>query len=575
MRTFKEIRDTQGNVTHIETTLTGSNLLNTAKLNKGNAFSIEERIEFNLEGKLPLHVETLEQQSRRFYAQYLEQAKNIQKNIFLNALRDSNETLFYHLVGKHIKEMLPILYTPTVGEAVERFSLEMRKPRGLYISYPSINMVDSILDNRLNPEVDLIVVTDGEGILGIGDQGVGGMNICTAKLAVYTLCGGVHPHRVLPIQLDVGTNNQKLLDDPMYLGWRHHRVSGEQYDHFIDQFVTCVQKKFPNVFLHWEDFGRENARRNLERYRDKMCTFNDDMQGTGAVALACILGALKASNQELKNQKIAIFGGGTAGCGIADQICSALIRAGLTEKEARQRFWIIDRDGLIMQDHANVFSFQAPYAHERNEVADWKLENSDNIKLLDVIKYAKPTILIGCSAVAQAFTKEVITTMGSYCERPIIFPLSNPTNRVEAIPQDITLWTEGRALIATGSPFAPVIYNNREIPIAQSNNAFIFPGLGLGVICTRAQRLTDNMLWAACNALSENAPILTDKQGSLLPDLEDARKISRKIAIAVGEQARKDGVAGIDDTVNIENQLNYHLWKPIYHRYEKVDRIID
>ena len=331
----------------LETDLTGKYLLEASKLNKGCAFSQEERVAFNLLGKLPNRVETLEEQVSRYYQQYQNKDSNLEKNVYLNAVHDSNETLFYKLISEHLVEMLPIIYTPTVGEAVEQFSHELRRMRGLYLSYPDRAHMDQMLDNRMNPEVDLIVVTDGEGVLGIGDQGIGGMNISIAKLMVYTLCGGIHPHRVLPIQLDVGTNNKKLLEDPMYLGWRHERISGKEYDDFIDTFVQAVRRKFPNIYLHWEDFGRDNARRNLERYRGEMCTFNDDMQGTGATALACVLSALTATNAKLTDQRIVMFGAGTAGVGITDQIYQVMRQQGLTEQEARSRFWMIDRTRFI------------------------------------------------------------------------------------------------------------------------------------------------------------------------------------------------------------------------------------
>ncbi len=567
---FKEIRDQHDKISHIETAMSGFKILNAAKLNKGSAFSEKERIDFNLIGKLSCAIETLEQQANRIYHQYLEKANNLQKNIYLNTLHDTNETLFFAVISQHLKEMLPVIYTPTVGEAVERFSLELRKSRGLYISYPEIEHVEMILENRLNPDVDLIVVTDGEGVLGIGDQGIGGMDICIAKLAVYTLCGGIHPHHVIPIQLDVGTNNKKLLDDPMYLGWRHERISGKEYDDFISQFVTAVQKKFPHVYLHWEDFGRDNARKNLNRYRDHMCTFNDDMQGTGAVTLACILAGVKATQTEITDQRVVIFGGGTAGCGIADQIKDAMIRSGLTEQQANQRFWIIDREGLLINDMKGLLFFQEPYARTREELTNWEVANSKNINLFDVVRHVKPTILIGCSTVTGAFSEEIIKEMAKNVHQPIILPLSNPTSKAEATPQNIIQWTDGRALIATGSPFGPVDYNGKTYEIAQSNNALVFPGLGLGVICAKAARVHDNMIWAACSTLSDHAPVLKDRTKPLLPDINDARMISRSIAIAVAKQAIQDGLANIDEKSDIEEIINNAMWQPQYYPYVKV-----
>src|SRR3990167_5268369 len=380
MLSFKMIRNGKGHISHYEVSAIGKHLLTTAKLNKGNAFSYDERHIFKLLGKLPASEETLEAQADRMYTQYQELPTPLQKNIFLNSLHDNNETLFYKLVGCHLKEMLPIVYTPTVGEAVKHFSLELRDPRGLFLSYPDKDKLEEMLANRLNKDVDLIVVTDGERVLGIGDQGIGGINISIAKLMVYTLCAGVNPHRVLPIQLDVGTNNQTLLNDPMYLGWRHERLSGKEYDDFIDLFVKAIQKKLQNVYLHWEDFGRDNARKNLERYRFKMLTFNDDMQGTGAVTLACVLSSVQAIQQTLSKKRVVFFGAGTAGVGIADQICAAMMREGISEEEARQNIWLIDRPGLLIED-SDLLDFQKPYAKSRKLIQNWQVANPKNITL--------------------------------------------------------------------------------------------------------------------------------------------------------------------------------------------------
>ncbi len=574
MLLFKEVRDEKGNVTHIETSLKGHQLLNAAKLNKCNAFSNEERKIFGLTGKLPYEVETLEQQAARIYKQNHEMSNNLQKNIHLTSLRDMNETLYFKVVGDNIKEMLPIIYTPTVGEAVEHFSLEMRKPRGLYLSFPEIDRVDEILDNRLNQFVKLIVATDGEGVLGIGDQGVGGMNISIAKLNVYTLCGGIHPHHVLPMQLDVGTNNEKLLNDPMYLGWRHERIEGDKYYDFIDKFVTAVHKKFPHIYLHWEDFGRENARTILNKYRDKICTFNDDIQGTGAVTLATVLAGIKANDEEITDQRVVILGGGTAGCGVADQIKAAMMKHGLSEKDAAARFWIVDRQGLLMSDMNNLTFFQEPYARSRDDISNWKLTDANNIQLVDVVKNAKPTILIGCSTVTGAFTEEIIKFMDSYTpNHPIILPLSNPTSKAEQTPTNILKWTNGKALIGTGSPFAPVDFNGREYVIAQTNNALVYPGIGLGITTSLAKHVTDELIWTACSTLSDNSPAIKDKSKPLLPDLKDVRKVNREIGIAVAKRARKDGLARIDDSLDIETEIDKNMWEPKYYDYKLVDEV--
>lgn len=557
-----------GDVSHIETCLTGNNLLSNPKLNKGCAFTLDEREAFQLNGLLPRQVETLEQQVARMYVQYHEHHTSLGKNIYLNVLHDYNETLFYKLVSEHLEEMLPIIYTPTVGEAVQRFSLEHRQPKGLYINYCDRDKIDSILDNRLPPEVDLTVVTDGEAVLGIGDQGIGGINISSAKLMVYTLGGGINPHRVLPIQLDVGTNNPHLLNDPMYLGWRHERVTGAAYDDFIDLFVTALTKKFPHIMLHWEDLGRDNARRLLSRYQDKICTFNGDMQGTGVVALACVLAGVAASSIPLPEHRIVIYGAGTAGVGIADQIVGALKRAGLSDEAAYQCFWLLDKPGLLT-DKMDLLPFQKPYARQAEEVASWELQKSSQINLHDVVHNVKPTILIGCSTVAGAFTESLIKLMATHVKRPIIMPLSNPTSLCEAKPEDILNWTQGNAIIATGSPFPEVQINGKWMRIAQSNNAFAFPGIGLGTIAAKASRLSNDMLWAATQKLSECSPVFQDKMAPLLPKLSEAKMVSFNVALAVAEQARAEGLAQVPDNVDFKTRIRQLMWEARYYPYVK------
>ncbi|MBX9706028.1 MAG: NAD-dependent malic enzyme, partial [Gammaproteobacteria bacterium] len=486
MLDFTVNKDSKTGTETITTSLAGKPLLSTPQLNKGTAFTYEERHAFNLLGKLPARIETLEEQVQRCYKQYSSYVTPLKRNVFLNELHDTNHVLFYRLLQQHLAEMLPTIYTPIVGTAVKEFSAEFRRPRGLYLSYQERDAMDEILDNRSNPEIDLIVVTDGEGVLGIGDQGIGGMDIPIAKLMVYTLCGGIDPTRTLPILLDVGTNNEALLNDPLYLGWRHPRLEGQEYDDFIEKFVRSVNKKFPKVFLHWEDFGRNNARRNLERYQNTLCTFNDDMQGTGVVTLAALLAAVKVNHQSLKDQRIVVFGGGTAGTGISDQIVDALMREGLTKEEARAKFWMIDRAGLLTQDMKDLTPFQYVYARDAAELADWTLAHGSVVTLADVVHHIKPTVLIGCSAVAGAFNEAIIKEMASYQDKPIILALSNPTERAEAQPVDIYQWTDGRALLATGSPFDDVTFHGVQVRIAQCNNAFVFPGLGLGLIAVQA-----------------------------------------------------------------------------------------
>lgn len=566
---FKIIRNKDDDVSHVETGLTGYDLLNNAKLNKGGAFTQDERERFDLTGLLPIQIETLEQQTERIYAQYNEHHTDLGKNIYLNVLHDYNETLFYKTISQHLEEMLPIIYTPTVGEAVQRFSLEMRKPRGLYISYPDRHKIDQILENRLPPDIDLCVVTDGGAVLGIGDQGIGGINISIAKLMVYTLCAGINPNRVLPVQLDVGTNNQHLLNDPVYLGWRNERITGQEYDDFVDQFVTSITKKFPHLMIHWEDVGRDNARRVLDRYRNEICTINGDIQTTAVVALGSILAGTLASSTPLEQHRIVILGAGTAGVGIADLIHSALIRAGLSEKEAHDKFWLVDKDGLLT-DEKELIAFQKPYARTKDEVTEWKLKESTTASLYDVINNVKPTILIGCSTATGAFNEEIVKLMASHVERPIIMPLSNPTSLSEAEPENLMKWTNGKCIIATGSPFPDYMYDGKRHRVAQCNNALAYPGIGLGAIASRARLLSDDMLWAATQALSECSPVLHDKMAPLLPKLAEAKMVSMRVALAVAEQARAEGLAQIGKDVDLKEHIKKLMWEPKYYPYRKV-----
>lgn len=569
MLSYKPIFDEYGELQYIETNLTGHDLLYAPKLNKEFAFPYEERRNFNLLGKLPFNVETLSEQANRIYKQYLEAGDKIEKNIYLNDLHEKNETLFYRVVSDHLKEMLPIIYTPTMSDVVEKLSLQVRRTRGLYLSYPERNDIEQILENRLNPDIDLIVMTDGERILGIGDQGACGMMIPIAKLMVYCLCGGVNPYRMLPIQIDVGTNNQRLLNDPLYYGWRHSRICGKEYDDFIDLIVTTIQKKFPKVLLHWEDFGRENARRNLERFRDKMCTFNDDMQGTGAVTLAAILAAINVTQTKLVDQKIILFGAGTAGVGIADQIYDAMLRNGLSKEEALKNFWLVDKQGLLTDDMNDLLPFQKMYARSKKEIQKWLPNKNGKIGLYEVVKYVKPTILIGTSTQGGAFTKEIVEMMTSYTDRPIIFPLSNPTEKAEAIPSNLLNWTNGKALIATGSPFDEVHYNGEVFQISQCNNAYIFPGLGLGVMTSKAKRVTNNMIWVAAKTLSDYSPSAKNPSASILPDLDDVQHVSREIAFAVAKEAEREGVAQVNDDIDLRMVVEKSFWKPRYVPYRK------
>lgn len=569
MLDFNLIRDEATSELQIETSIWGKSLLTIPQLNKGTAFTQEERKNFGLLGKLPHRVETLDEQVKRAYLQYASYQSRLQQNIYLNNLHDKNQILFYKLVSRYLAEMLPTIYTPIVGTAVKRFSHEYRQPRGLYITHSDKNQLDEIINNRSNPEIDVIVVTDGEGVLGIGDQGIGGMDIPVAKLMVYSLCGGIDPRRTLPIFLDVGTNNQDLLNDPFYLGCRHTRIDIEQYDAFIDAFVKSIQHHFPHAFLHWEDFGRANARRILEKYQAAACTFNDDIQGTGAVTLAALLSACEVAKIALENHRIVVFGAGSAGTGICDQIVDALHRKGLSKEEAYQRFWLIDKQGLLLEGDLELTAAQAPYARSQQEINDWGLGEKTLISLTDTVRQVKPTILIGCSAQPGAFSQEMIEIMSQTCDRPILFPLSNPDEKCEAQPKDILHWSQGKALIATGTAFPPIEYQNRIISIAQCNNALVFPGIGLGVTAVRASHLSANMIWAATEALSEFSPCKKDSFAPLLPSLDEAQAAAKYIAIAVAKTAIAEGLAQCNQDADIEQVINQLFWEPKYLSFKR------
>lgn len=556
MLDYKIVIDPDTGEEIIETNLTGKNLLTTSLLNKGTAFTQSERRELKLLGKLPAGIESLSDQVRRTKQQYMQYSTAMQKNIFLNNLHDKNEVLFYKLVSENLAEMMPMIYTPMVGAAVKKFSHEFRQPRGLYLSYPDKDHMEAIFENRTHPYIDVIVVTDGERVLGIGDQGVGAMDIPIAKLKLYSLCGGMNPFHCLPIMLDVGTNNQYLLNDPLYLGWRHERITGDAYDDFIDKFVELVKKKFPKAFLHWEDFGRDNARRILEKYQDQHCTFNDDMQGTAVVTLSAILTAVKRKKQKLSDQRFVVYGAGTAGVGIADQLLDALQREGLSQEQALKHFWLIDREGLIVTG-MDMLGFQTRYARPADEPKGADLET--------VVNRFHPTVLIGCSSQAGAFTETALKTMTKNCPHPVILALSNPNECAEAQPEDILRWTEGHAYVAMGSPFEPVEYDGQKITIPQCNNALAFPGIGLGVVASRAKRCTDNMLWAACQALSDFNANKKDPNCPILPTLGEAPEVAEKIAIAVAKQACQEGLAtAIDNIENCEKIIQDMIWTPYY-----------
>lgn len=511
-------------------------------------------------------METLDEQLQRAYCQFTLQADDLQKNIFLNNLYNTNETLFFRLIREHIQEMMPIVYTPTAGLAIQRYSDEFRKPRGIYLSYPEREHVDEILSHWDEDEIDLIVLTDSEQILGIGDQGANGIGISVAKLVVYTLCAGINPRRMLPIMIDVGTNNPDLLEDPFYLGWRNPRISHSEYHKFVETVINAINEKFPHVFLQWEDFGKKNARHHLDRYQEVMCTFNDDIQGTGAVAMAALLNAFKITGTPVSNHRVLIYGAGTAGCGIADEIWKQMVKEGLSNQEAYNNFYLMDREGLVTRSRDKIDYFKVPYARSSTETSAW--DHGDNPRdILDVVRNVRPTILIGTSTVQGAFTREVVTTMASQVERPIIFPLSNPLTLTEAKPEDIIRWTGGSALVATGSPFNAVEFQGKSYPVAQCNNALIFPGLGLGIVSSQATRMTASMMDAAIHELASSVSVYEDIP-RLLPEISQLMDVSKNIAVAVARQAIVDGVAQEKGNGDVEVLVENNRWDPVYMPYK-------
>jgi malate dehydrogenase (oxaloacetate-decarboxylating) len=541
----------------IETALSGGNLIRHHLFNKGTAFTEAERDDFNLHGLLPPTIGTLEEQMARRLKVLRNLATNFERYAFLRDLQDSNETLFYALLTAHMDELLPIVYTPTVGEGCQRFSEIWRKPRGLFISYPNRDRIDGMLTRPNLDDVRVIVVSDGERILGLGDQGAGGMGIPIGKLSLYTACAGIHPTQTLPIFLDVGTDNEERLRDPLYVGWRHNRVRGAEYDAFVERFVSAVSRRWPHILLQWEDFAGSNSARLMERYRDKLCTFNDDIQGTAAVAAGALLAAVDVTGVPLRDQRIALFGVGSAGGGICRLIMQAMKDEGLSEDEARSRFYAVDRNGLLVEGIADIHPNQQFLVRARSDLTAWKLQNPNRIDLLDVVENARPTTLVGVSGQTGAFTEEIVRTMARHVDRPVIFPLSNPTSRSEAIPQQVIEWTEGRALVGTGSPYPAVQYSGRSIVIDQTNNSYIFPGVGLGVLAGEAKRVTDGMFMAAAKALASMSPAQHARNGRLLPPISDLRIVSRNVARAM-------------DDDELQMRIDAFMWKPAYRPYKRV-----
>src|ERR671923_1058304 len=558
----------------IVTDQSGKDLMSDPVLNKGTAFREEERTEFGLHGLLPPVVETLEQQSVRAYEAYKRKDDDLEKHIFLRSLQDTNETLFYDLLYRHIAEMAPIVYTPVVAQGCINFSHIYRRPRGIFLSYPLADKMDEIIEkNRPYRDVDVIVVTDGERVLGIGDQGAGGMGIPIGKLSLYTVIGGIEPKRTLPILFDVGTNNQERLHDPEYIGWRHERITGQPYWNFVDKFVSCINRKLPDVLLQWEDFAKSHARPILDKYRDSLCTFNDDIQGTAAVTLGAIYKTLKITGKKFSDQQVVILGAGSAGTGIAEYILQAMTAEGMEETKACRHFFILDSRGLLQTTRTDLSEVQQRFSHPSELVSSWKAKEGGHIGLAEVIKNISATILIGVSSQPGQFTEPIVREMASKVDRPIIFPLSNPSDRAEAAPKDLIQWTEGHALIATGTEFPPVSFNDKTFKIAQCNNFYIFPAIGLAVVASEAKRVTDKMMIAAASSLgnfqgAKGNNERGDTESLLLPPIENMRDIAIHIATKLAFQAQQDGVAPEMSEQKVSDHIQKKFWIPEYRNYK-------
>ncbi|MEM9102063.1 MAG: NAD-dependent malic enzyme [Pseudomonadota bacterium] len=547
----------------------GPILLETPLLNKGSAFTEYERKSFNLEGLLPHNIETIEEQAIRCYQQLQSFEHDLDKHIYLRNMQDLNETLFYKLVTDNIEEIMPLIYTPTVGKACQEFSHIYRRKRGLFLSYPDRGRIDDMLQNSTKQNVKVICITDGERILGLGDQGIGGMGIPIGKLSLYTSCGGISPAHTQPVVLDVGCNNEEIRNDPMYMGWRHARITNDEYFEFVDEVIEAIIRRWPDVLLQFEDFAATNATPLLEKYRDRLCSFNDDIQGTAAVTVGTLLAACNKIGQSLKDQRVLFLGAGSAGCGIAEQIVEQMKREGLSEKQARKQIFLVDSRGLLVDNLDYLKSFQKPVAQSAENVADWPTNSQGRIDFKTAVKQAKPTVLVGVSGQANVFDQEVVVDMLEGTSTPIILPLSNPTSKAEAKPEDILNWTQGQAIVATGSPFEPVSINGNTHHIAQCNNSYIFPGVGLGVIACKAKRVTDNMLMASSEALAKFAIDDSGKDVPLLPALSDIRTVSLAIAKAVALQAMADGVAVKVEESVLDDKIAKNFWTPEYRDYRR------
>jgi len=556
----------------LEISVSGPTLLTDPLLNKGMAFSDAERDAFRLHGLLPPHVSAIDEQMTRRLQALRGFETDLERHVFLRELQDDNETLFYALLVANLAETLPLVYTPTVGEGCQQFSHIWKRPRGLFLSWPHRDRIDEILADPRLDHVEAIVVSDGERILGLGDQGAGGMGIPIGKLALYSGCAGVHPATTLPILLDVGTDNPERLADPLYVGWRHERVRGQDYDDFVEAFVSAVEKRWPHVLLQWEDFARANASRLLERYRDRLCTFNDDIQGTAAVAAGTLLSAVRVTGVPMNEQRIVIVGAGSAGCGIGALLLRLLVDAGLPEAEARKRFFLVDRNGLLVDTMTDLIDFQKPFAQPAAAVAGWSREHPDIVSLGDVVANAKPTVMIGVSGQPGIFTEKIVRAMAAAVARPVIFPLSNPVTRSEATPADLVAWTEGRAVIGVGSPFPPIERDGKPFTVDQTNNVYIFPGMGLGILAVKARRVSDDMFKAAATALADASPARLDPKAPLLPPIPKLREIAAGVARATARAARDGGLCEALSDAEINARIAAKMWTPAYRSYRPAAR---
>ena len=536
-------------------------------LNKGTAFTNEEREKFKLFGLLPPEESTMTQQKSRSYEAFKNKKTNLEKYLYLRDLQDSNETLYYSLLCEYITEIMPIVYTPVVGEACQSFSHIYRRPRGIFIAYPHKDKIDQILANPRFDRIKVIVVSDGERILGLGDQGAGGMGIPIGKLALYCACSGIHPAETLPILLDTGTNNPSLMTDPLYIGWRHERVRAGDYDEFIDAFIQGVKKRFPHILLQWEDFALQNATRLLTKYRDQLCTFNDDVQGTAAIATGTLLSAVHVTGIPLSQQRIVILGAGSAGCGIAALIIHAMMDEGLSETAARAQIYMVDKNGLLLEGMPELLPFQQALLKSRESIQHWTCADKSLVSFMDVVKNIHPHALLGVSGQSGAFREEIIREMAAHVDKPIIMPLSNPITHSEATPTDLMVWTDNRAIIGSGSPYGSIVKNGQLFRVDQTNNVYIFPGVGLGLIAVKAKKVTDKMFMVAAKALASCSPAFNDPKANLLPPLTEVRQVSYKVAFAVAKEAIRDKLALPMTDEELEECIQSCIWKPEYVPY--------